>query len=150
MSDCDLRGSCFFYNELTTSMPKTTEYLICNYCRRDFAKCVIYRISKCFGMDRVPKYLYPDDMFATLNFNLGERGEHQGGTNRLTKVIFPDGTSCKVTASSIGGLMKFGNIVAYQCSAGWVEVRRKRNLSSYKGPERRNAEPERVPTGCKP
>ncbi len=54
----------------------------------------------------------------------------------LLKVIYPDGTAGKVTSTRIGNLAKAGTIVAYQCSEGWVELRRTHH-NGYTGPERR-------------
>ena len=58
------------------------------------------------------------------------------------KVIYPDDTSGMVKASIIEGLMKSGKIVAFHCSEGWVEVRRKRNIEEYNGIDRRKTNPE--------
>ncbi len=52
------------------------------------------------------------------------------------KVIYPDGKTGTASFSSLTSLIKIGKIVAFECSQGWVETRRKRN-SDYKGPERR-------------
>ncbi len=54
------------------------------------------------------------------------------------KVIYPDGTTGMVKSSTIPGLIKAGKIVAFQCSEGWVEERRK-NKERYYGLERRKA-----------
>ena len=58
------------------------------------------------------------------------------------KVIYPDGTSGMVKSSTIDGLTKEGKIIAFHCSEGWVEVRRKRNVEEYKGMDRRKNKPE--------
>ena len=55
----------------------------------------------------------------------------------LIKVIYPDGTFGMTRSSSLGSLVQSQKIVAFQCSEGWVEVRRKQDETSYKGPERR-------------
>ncbi len=55
----------------------------------------------------------------------------------LINVIYPDGTSGKVRASILNSLIKFGRIVAYKCSEGWIELRRKKDTSNYSGSERR-------------
>ncbi len=52
------------------------------------------------------------------------------------KVIFPDGTTGKVRAPLMRNMIHLGRIVAYKCSEGWIEVRRKSN-EFYQGPERR-------------
>ena len=58
------------------------------------------------------------------------------------KVIYPDGTSGMVKASIIEGLMKSGKIIAFHCSEGWVEVRRRRNVEEFNGIDRRKTKPE--------
>ena len=57
------------------------------------------------------------------------------------KVIYPDGTSGMVRASTIDGLMKESKIIAFHCSEGWVEVRRK-SKSTYDGVDRRRTKPK--------
>jgi hypothetical protein len=138
---CDLRDSCFFFNELIFDMPHTSEYLRDHYCKGDFTKCALYRISSYYGKEKVPKYLYPNDMLEILNFNLANAYEYQGGTDMLIKVIHIDGSLGTVRSSSLGDLVKTGGIAAYQCSEGWIEVRRKQIKRLYIGPERRKTKP---------
>jgi len=63
------------------------------------------------------------------------------------KVIYPNGTSGIVKASIIEGLMRTGKIIAFHCSEGWVEVRRK-SKSAYSGVERRKTKPEMFYAGA--
>jgi hypothetical protein len=137
MTICDIRGSCFFFNEQGTGMPHTTEYLKERYCRGDFTECAIYRVSGSFGKEHVPRYLYPNDMLETLNFNLPDISESQGGTAMWIEVIHTDGTLGTVRSSSLGELVKTGGIATYLCSEGWIEVRRKHVKGSFAGRERR-------------
>ena len=60
----------------------------------------------------------------------------------LFKVIYPDGSSGMVKSQMLAGLMKSGGIIAFHCSAGWVEVRRRSEASTYKGIDRRRTKPE--------
>ncbi len=53
------------------------------------------------------------------------------------KVIYPDGSSGTVRSPILRGMIQLGRIVAYKCSEGWVEVRRKENPDNYHGRERR-------------
>ncbi len=55
----------------------------------------------------------------------------------LIKVMYPDGSSGMIRSSALGKLTKEGTIVAFKCTEGWVEVRRKHDPSDYRGPERR-------------
>ncbi|HTG80986.1 MAG TPA: hypothetical protein VL949_03525 [Geobacteraceae bacterium] len=50
-------------------MPYTAEYLKDRYCKRDFAGCARFLMSKTYGTEKVPKYLYPNDTFETLKVN---------------------------------------------------------------------------------
>jgi hypothetical protein len=136
MASCNLRGSCFFYNELIPDMPHATEYLKDEFCKGRFTECAIYTISKVYGEDKAPKYLYPNDTYEVMNFNLFEP---QGGLDMFLKVIYPDGKVDMAKSSEIGGMIKAGRIVAFHCSEGWVEARRKRNKEDYFGPERRKS-----------
>ena len=139
MAGCDLRVSCFFFNDMATDMPHTTDYLRNLYCTGAcYAECALYRISKVYGKDKVPKYLYPNDMYEILNFNLFEP---DGGLDMFLKVIYPDGASGMVKASMIDRLRKTGEIIAFHCSEGWVDVRRKIKIS-YSGSGRRRIKPE--------
>ena len=105
---CDLLDSCFFFNDQATDMPHTTEYLRNLYCKGDcFNECALYMISEIYGKDKVPKYLYPNDMNEILNFNLFEP---HGGLDIFQKVIYHDGTSGMVKASTIEGLRRMGKL----------------------------------------
>lgn len=57
------------------------------------------------------------------------------------KVVYPNGTSGMVKALTINGLMKAGEIIAFLCSEGWVEVRRK-SKNTYGGADRRKTKPQ--------
>jgi hypothetical protein len=63
-----------------------------------------------------------------------------GGIAMQLKVIYPDGTSGMVKASTIDGLIKAGKIIAFLCSEGWVEARRK-SKSTFSGIDKRRATP---------
>jgi hypothetical protein len=136
MASCDLIGSCFFFNEQLIDMTHTTEYLKEKYCKRDYDSCARYGIAKLYGQDKVPKYLFPNDMFEYLNFDLPETSNSQKGTDMQIEVIQTDGTFGWVKSSTLGKLVKMGGIAAYQCSEGWIEVRRKQSVG-FGGPERR-------------
>jgi len=142
MAQCDLIGSCLFFNKLLKDMPCTAEYLVNKYCRGDFANCTLYKYAKAIGKDYVPKYLYPDDMYETLNHLFPKKNGSQEEVAMLTKVIHTDGTVGAVTASRLGELVKTGGIAAYRCSDRWVEVRRNRSRGNYTGPERRKGRAE--------
>jgi hypothetical protein len=142
MAQCDLIDSCLFFNSLLKDMPCTAEYLVNKYCKGDFTACTLYKYAKAIGKDYVPKYLYPNDMYETLNHILPKTAESQEALPTMTKVIHTDGTLGMVRSSRLGALVKSGGIVAYRCTKGWVEVRRKRSKGNYTGPERRKTSPE--------
>jgi len=76
------------------------------------------------------KYLY------SLNFNVfGPRG----GLDMFLKVIYPNGTAGMVKATELQQLLKSGKIIAFLCSEGWIEARRKRK-STYPVERRRNSQ----------
>lgn len=54
----------------------------------------------------------------------------------LLNVIYPDGSSGMIKSSTLDTLVRMGRIVAFHCSEGWVELRRK-NESTYNGKDRR-------------
>jgi hypothetical protein len=121
-------------------MPHTTEYLRDMYCKGHFTECAIYRISGVYGKDKVPKYLYPSDMFETLYFDPPMTQNSPGGIALRIKVLYVDGTFGTVRSAQLGELVKKGGIAAYNCSEGWVEVRRMWNIGCS-GPERRVRSP---------
>ena len=57
-------------------------------------------------------------------------------------VIFPDGTIGTVKFTTLTNLIKSGKIIAFHCSKGWVEVRRK-SKSVFNGVDRRQMNPDR-------
>jgi len=75
-------------------------------------------------------------MNETVIFNLLEP---QGGLNMFLKVIYSDGKLGIVKSRTLDGLIKAGQVLAFHCSEGWVEARRKRNTKDYRGPERRRS-----------
>lgn len=121
-------------------MPRTAGQLRDRYCNGNYTECVRFMLAQRYGMDKVPTYIYPNDIFCDLNSRPPESCGSQGGMLMYLKVIYPDGTVGKVRSASIGHLAKTGEIVAYQCSEGWVELRRKR-YAAYRGPDRRQASP---------
>jgi hypothetical protein len=133
MAKCDLCDSCFFFNKQTTDMPLTITYLKGHYCYGRFTECALHIISKVYGQDKVPRNLYPNDTLETLNHKFIEPF---GILDMFLKVIYPDGTSGMVKAIKLQGLMRLGEIIAYLCAEGWVEVRRKQKIG-YRGQERR-------------
>jgi hypothetical protein len=64
-----------------------------------------------------------------------------GGNNMVLNVIYTDGTSGKIKSSTLDGVRKSGKIIAFHCSEGWVDVRRK-NKSAYNGLDRRTSTQE--------
>ncbi len=135
MASCDLRSSCLFYTKPVLDMPHTTEYLKERYCEGDrYPECALYWIAKTYGMDKVPRYLYPNDIYELLDFNLFEPEED---AEIFIKVIFSDGSFGKVRPSTLRVRTRSQEIVALKSSMGWVELRRKQNIG-YNGQDRRH------------
>jgi hypothetical protein len=103
------------------------------YCLGDYANCARYAYAKVYGRTDVPLEMFPNDTFEDP---YGNAYLPDGGESMQIKVIFPDGTTGQVKAAHINSLIKEGKVVAFYCSEGWIEVRRKRE-NRYNGPERR-------------
>jgi hypothetical protein len=139
MAACELSDFCIFFNGQTTDMPHTKEYLKSLYCKGDlFTECDIYRISEIYGIDKVPKYFYPINMYDNMDLNLIDPN---GGFDMLIKVLYTGGTLGKVKSSTLNNVMKSGEIIAFHCSEGWVDVRRK-SKDTYSGVDRRRLDQE--------
>ena len=139
MVNCEFLSSCIFCIKQPTDMPHTMKYLKNWYCKGDrFTECAIYRFSKCHGIDKVPTYFYPNDVHDIIDFNLIEPN---GGLDMLIKVIYTGGTLGKLKSSTLEGVMKSGKIIAFHCSEGWLDVRRKCQSIFY-GVDRRRANKE--------
>ena len=63
MANCDFIEICPFLNEKTIEMPITTQNLVDQYCYGDFSRCSIHNVAMTLGIDKVPKYLYPNDKY---------------------------------------------------------------------------------------
>ena len=145
MASCDLLVSCYFYKNELSGMPCTYKHMMGKYCQGDYATCARFLYARAYGRNSVPLDMFPNDTFATLDTYQLNTGE-AGGTTMQIKVIYPDGTSGMVKAATMGGLMKEGKIIAFHCSEGWVEARRK-STGTYKGVDRRRTEPKRFFAG---
>jgi hypothetical protein len=140
MTFCNLCEKCFFFNEpLLDNLSSEAECLRRTYCGGDFSTCMIYVLALANGIHKVPGYVYPDDKKEALNFNQIEPRE---GLDVFSKVVYPDGTAGMVKASTVEGLIKTGEIIAFHCSEGWVDVRRQPK-STYTGENRRRTQPQR-------
>jgi hypothetical protein len=73
MGDCDFKATCHFLNVETVYRPLTTEYAKTTYCHGDFASCTVYKAAKAHGIDRVPRYVSPDDTYK-LHSRIVENG----------------------------------------------------------------------------
>jgi hypothetical protein len=139
MASCEFLNSCVFCIKQPTDMPHTMKYLKNLYCKgARYTECAIYRYSKCHGIERAPKYLYPNDVYDILDLNMIEP---DGGLDMPIKVIYTAGTPGKVKSSALEGLNKMGEIIAYHCPEGWIDVRRTIN-SKQSGADRRRTNPE--------
>lgn len=136
MSNCDLLVSCYFYKKELSGMPCTFKHMMNKYCCGEYAQCARFVYARVYGRNSVPLEMFPNDPIATVSTNQFEAGETQGGMGMQIKVIYPDGTSDMVRAGTIDGLIKNGKIIAFLCSEGWVEVRRK-STTSFNGVDRR-------------
>ena len=141
MACCDLLVSCYFYKNELSGMPCTFKHMLNKYCLGEYAQCARFAYARVNGRNSVPLEMFPNDPIANVNAGQFQAGEAQGGMSMQIKVIYPDGTTDNVRASTIDGLIKAGKIIAFFCSEGWVEVRRK-STSTYNGVDRRRALPK--------
>ena len=141
MAYCDLLNSCYFYINELSGMPCTYKHMMNKYCHGDNSKCARFDYARAFGRNSVPLDMFPNDTSATFHTDQFKAVEVQGGMAMQMKVIYSDGTSDRVKASTIDGLTKAGKIIAFHCSEGWVEVRRK-SKSTYNGVDRRRTQPQ--------
>lgn len=63
MKSCDFKDTCHFLNKKVAAMPLTTFNQVKTYCGSDFTLCTIYKAALAHGIDKVPKYVSPDDKY---------------------------------------------------------------------------------------
>jgi hypothetical protein len=63
MVRCEFNDKCSFLNKKVLAMPLTTRSLVENFCHGDFKKCTIHKIAMIHGIDKIPKYVAPDDQY---------------------------------------------------------------------------------------
>lgn len=64
----------------------------------------------------------------------------------VLNVIYTDGTAGKIKSNTLDGARKSGKIIAFHCSEGWVDVRRKIK-GPYYGFDRRRTNEEKFFAG---
>lgn len=62
MADCELLGTCIFFNDKMATMPGITNLMKSRYCRGDNSQCARYMIFQRLGRDSVPGDLAPNDV----------------------------------------------------------------------------------------
>ena len=67
MVSCDFNDTCHFLNKKAIAMPLTTMNMVESFCRRNFTGCTIHRIAMTHGIDKVPRYVSPDDKYELSN-----------------------------------------------------------------------------------
>lgn len=63
METCIYNDNCPFLNKKVVDMPITTQSLVQSYCKGSFASCTIHKVATNHGIDKVPKYVSPDDKY---------------------------------------------------------------------------------------
>lgn len=61
MADCELAGTCIFFNDKMANMPAMSGMFKDRYCRGDWAACARYRVFEKLGRPAVPADLYPNE-----------------------------------------------------------------------------------------
>ena len=63
MGICDFNTDCYFLNVKTVDMPLITCQASTKYCKGDFRNCAIYNSARIHGIEKIPKYVSPDDKY---------------------------------------------------------------------------------------
>lgn len=64
---CEISHSCILFKEQLFHTTLTFDYLKAKYCDGDFRQCARYILTQTCGSDKVPTYLYPDDIRQTIH-----------------------------------------------------------------------------------
>jgi len=59
MSDCELLGTCPFFNDQMADMPSMANIIKQRYCRGSNAQCARHMVFRTLGRPSVPSDLYP-------------------------------------------------------------------------------------------
>lgn len=59
MADCDMLGTCPFFNDRMAEMTSISAIIKNRYCRGNNRDCARYRVLIACGRDAVPPDLYP-------------------------------------------------------------------------------------------
>ena len=62
MVECELLGSCIFFNDKMADMPATAEMMKNRLCRGNKLECARYMVYQQLGRPKVPLDLYPNDV----------------------------------------------------------------------------------------
>lgn len=60
MKECELTGTCIFFNDKMADMPSTAEIFKTLYCKNDFENCARMMVVKALGREHVPTDLFPN------------------------------------------------------------------------------------------
>jgi len=63
MVSCEFNDTCHFLNNKVIDMPLTTRNAVNDFCHGDFTICTIHQIAMTHGINKVPKYVSPDDKY---------------------------------------------------------------------------------------
>jgi len=62
MAECELLGSCIFFNDKMANMPTTAELMKNRFCRSNKLECARYMVYQQLGRPKVPPDLYPNEV----------------------------------------------------------------------------------------
>jgi len=60
MADCEILGTCIFFNDKMANMPGTTASYKQRYCQGDNSMCARYLVFQALGRPKVPADLFPN------------------------------------------------------------------------------------------
>jgi hypothetical protein len=66
MANCECLPKCLFFNDKMNNQPATAEMMKKRFCLGDNSCCARYVIFKQLGREKVPSYLYPNQMEKAL------------------------------------------------------------------------------------
>ncbi len=69
MAQCNLSGSCVFFNNGLSEMPCTTECLKEKYCWGDYTECALFIVANTYGRDKRSRFLSPNDLLESIKVN---------------------------------------------------------------------------------
>ena len=62
MADCELTGTCIFFNDKMADMPAMASMMKTVYCKDKYETCARYQVVQAVGRAKVPADLFPNQL----------------------------------------------------------------------------------------